>query len=54
MCNAKSPSREAEILANKKNFKLKFNWYMEKKHVLLMTLHFLVPKVVEKGVVVNV
>ena len=31
MPNAASPSRDAELLARGKIFKLRYNWYMEKK-----------------------
>ncbi len=37
MQNAKSPSREAELLARQKVFKLLFNHYMERREAKLMT-----------------
>jgi hypothetical protein len=54
MKNAKSPSREEELLARQKVFKLLFNWYMKKSPARLMTPRFLVPKLVEDGIVLDV
>ena len=54
MQNAASPSREAELLARQKVFKLRLKGYMEKKYNSLLTPRFLVPKVVENGVILDV
>ena len=52
--NARAPSREVELLARQKVFKLRFNGYIEPGHAKLYTPRFLVPKVVENGVVLDV
>ncbi|KAL7523005.1 hypothetical protein ACHAWF_000310 [Thalassiosira exigua] len=53
MQNIKSPSREAEILARQKIFKLVFKWYLEDEAPKLLMPRFLVPKVVENGIVLD-
>ena len=54
MKNAQAPSRAAELLAREKLLKLRFNWYMERGFARLLTPRFLVPKVVENGVILDV
>ena len=54
MKNAKAPSREAELLARQKVFKLRFNGYIHKRNAKLTTPRFLVPKVIENGRVLDV
>ena len=52
--NAKAPSRAAELLARGKVLKLRLNGYIEKGQAKLYTPRFLVPKVIEDGVVLDV
>lgn len=52
--NLPAPSREAEIETRKKVFKLKFQWYIEKKYVNLVIGRFAVVKLIVDGVVVDI
>ena len=54
MRNLPAPSREAEIEARKKVFKLKFQWHLEKKLVSLLIPRFSIVKVMTDGVVADI
>ncbi|KAL7528377.1 hypothetical protein ACHAWF_002540, partial [Thalassiosira exigua] len=53
MQNIKSLSREAKLLTRQKIFKLVFKWYLEDETPKLLMPRFLVPKVVENGIVLD-
>ena len=52
--NLPAPSREAELEARKKVFKLKFQWHLEKKFVSLCVPRFSIVKVLVDGVVTDI
>ncbi len=52
--NIPSPSREAEIQARQKVFKLRYRWYLEYEFVRLVTARFSVVKVMTDGVVTDI
>ena len=51
--NLPAPSREAELEARKKVFKLKFQWFLEWKFVSLTVLHSSIVKLVINGIAVD-
>ena len=54
LLNAKAPSQVAELLVRGKVLKLRLNGYIEKAQAKLYTPRFLVPKVIENEIVLDV
>ena len=55
MSNMTAPSCEAELLTRLKIFKLKFQYYLDQEHLLLLCPQFTVPKtLLEDGTITDV
>ena len=52
--NLPAPSRESEIEARKKVFKLKFQWNLEKEFVSLCVPRFSIVKLMKDGIVLDI